>query len=56
MKIDYHKDYYSFRTLNNYCDEAYICPNCKGLSIRIGYKYCPDCGKDLQWTNLPYKT
>jgi rRNA maturation endonuclease Nob1 len=53
MNIDYEKDYYSFRTLNNYCDEAYTCPKCKSTDVRLKMNYCPSCGSKLQWKNIP---
>lgn len=26
------------------------CPNCNGIHITTGFKYCPDCGVKLKFT------
>jgi len=30
-------------------DDWFICPNCKGGNIIIGYKFCPNCGVSIEF-------
>lgn len=42
-------------TMNDfsYSDDEWVewfdCPNCKISLIQVFWKYCPNCGKELEW-------
>lgn len=41
-RADYHADYAWWGTW-------YVCPECKSRKVRTDYRYCPNCGAEIDW-------
>jgi len=43
------KDHGGFYEIDQFIEDWFICPSCKGKNIIIGYKFCPNCGVSIEF-------
>jgi len=44
-----------FDDLTEFYGDVYKCPFCNDINIWEGFKYCPNCGKKLNWEGVVKK-
>ena len=43
--------HWGYKSLNYYDEQMYECKKCEFDEIQSNYKYCPECGRVIDWEN-----